>query len=66
MVRRTKVRETRAGVIKTPCRLVCRLEDNLCVGCGRSVDQIRNWSTYSDEQREQIISEISTTEPGNL
>ena len=40
--------------IKTnsPCILICRLDDNnICVGCGRSLDVIRLWSTMSDNDK---------------
>lgn len=65
MVRRTRVREAQAGTIKTPCVLLCKLEDDICIGCGRTVDQIRYWRTYSDEQREQIIAELYCSRASN-
>jgi predicted Fe-S protein YdhL (DUF1289 family) len=43
----------------TPCIRVCRLEGAYCKGCGRHQDDIRMWSTYSNEQRKQIMKEIS-------
>ncbi len=31
--------------------------DNICVGCGRTVREIRIWSSCSDEEKQRIISE---------
>jgi predicted Fe-S protein YdhL (DUF1289 family) len=60
LAKRKITRETQAGAVKTPCVLLCKLEEGYCTGCKRTVDQIRYWSIYSDEQREQIISELCT------
>lgn len=38
----------------TPCIRVCKLENGLCTGCFRTIEEIENWLKYSDEQREQI------------
>ena len=41
----------------TPCVSVCRINKNTkaCDGCGRTIDQISNWSRYSDEERMDIM-----------
>ena len=31
--------------------------ENVCVGCGRTTKDIRNWIGASDEEKKQIISE---------
>ena len=46
--------------IKTPCINLCKLKDGTCIGCGRSIEQITNWSKYSPETREKIIKELDT------
>jgi hypothetical protein len=41
----------------------------LCMGCGRTLDEIARWAQMSDEERERIIAELphrprnSGTEP---
>jgi predicted Fe-S protein YdhL (DUF1289 family) len=41
--------------VKTPCIKVCKVLDGKCLGCGRTLEQIRLWSKYTDEERERIM-----------
>ncbi|TAA48063.1 DUF1289 domain-containing protein [Corallincola spongiicola] len=45
--------------IVSPCIGNCKLIDNACVGCKRTLIQITNWRTMSSQQRDQIISELN-------
>ncbi|WP_194744374.1 DUF1289 domain-containing protein [Thermaurantiacus tibetensis] len=40
--------------VPSPCRNVCRLERRICVGCGRTPDEIARWPTASDPERRAI------------
>jgi predicted Fe-S protein YdhL (DUF1289 family) len=44
-------------MISSPCIKVCTLDrvSRLCVGCGRSLDEIARWGTLSETQRLDII-----------
>ena len=44
--------------MKTPCVKICKLIDSVCIGCGRTSEQITMWSKYTDKEREIIIKEI--------
>jgi len=48
-------------MIKSPCTGICTLINNnkLCVGCGRSIDEIVNWVYLSDDKKEKIIQRIN-------
>ena len=46
--------------MKTPCVKICKLIDSVCIGCGRTSEQISEWTKYTDEQREEIIKEIQS------
>jgi len=49
---------TSAESVPSPCRDVCRLNAaNICVGCGRSIDEIAEWSRAGYERRVQICRE---------
>lgn len=38
--------------IASPCRKICRLdEEGFCEGCGRSLDDIRDWLRMDDPAR---------------
>jgi uncharacterized protein len=40
----------------TPCVGICStsLGDEVCIGCGRTFDEVRLWNTLSDEQKASI------------
>ena len=37
-------------------------DTELCVGCLRTSDEIANWEDYSDEQRAEVMREITQRE----
>jgi predicted Fe-S protein YdhL (DUF1289 family) len=44
----------------SPCISICRLNDeDICVGCHRSSEEIKNWIYLDDDQRQQIIKACS-------
>jgi len=46
--------------IETPCIKVCTLDGQrrLCVGCGRTIDEIARWSAMSDAERRRIMDAL--------
>jgi predicted Fe-S protein YdhL (DUF1289 family) len=43
----------------SPCIGVCKIgDDGLCMGCVRTIDEIRNWSIMMPDQRHQALVEI--------
>jgi len=45
----------------TPCIGVCSataLGDEICIGCGRTFNEVIEWNTYSDEQKILINKRI--------
>ena len=53
----------------TPCRNVCTLEDDICIGCGRTKQEISDWTKYDREKRLMIMRRIKNakrlTVPGS-
>jgi predicted Fe-S protein YdhL (DUF1289 family) len=46
----------RSGGVRSPCRRNCCLdESDVCMGCGRSIDEILRWNEASDTEREEIL-----------
>ena len=45
--------------IKTPCIQVCMVdgETGWCLGCGRSLREIAEWTKYTDQKRSDLIKE---------
>ncbi len=46
--------------IETPCIKTCVIDarSRLCEGCGRTIDEIAAWSTYTSEHRRRIMAEL--------
>lgn len=45
--------------VESPCIKVCRLDlDDRCYGCGRTLDDIRRWSTMTLEERRAVNQRI--------
>ena len=57
--------------LPSPCISICRFKsskERVCIGCGRTIKQIRNWARYDVEMREKIIEHLKKTHiwiPGN-
>jgi predicted Fe-S protein YdhL (DUF1289 family) len=45
--------------VVSPCLDICRFDRkaDLCVGCFRTTDEIRQWRTFTDHKRRQILAE---------
>jgi len=44
--------------MRTPCIKICKIKEDICIGCGRTLDQIRDWSIFTDEKRDTIMEEL--------
>jgi uncharacterized protein len=44
----------------TPCVAVCSTTfDDVCRGCGRTVEEVANWVFMSDEEKERVWTRIT-------
>ena len=45
-------------MIESPCIDVCTMDaaSGLCIGCGRTLDEIARWDSFSDAERRAIMS----------
>ncbi len=47
----------RASASGSPCvRNCCLDDDDVCLGCGRAIEEIINWSRASDSERALILA----------
>lgn len=46
--------------METPCIHICRLNttNSLCIGCGRTLDEIGGWAGYDDAKRRAIMQAL--------
>ena len=44
----------------TPCKQVCKLDENMwyCTTCYRTIQEIGSWSIYTDKQKYAIMNEL--------
>jgi uncharacterized protein len=51
-------------MIESPCVKVCTLDarSGLCLGCGRTIDEIARWAAMSAAERARVTGEL----PGRL
>jgi uncharacterized protein len=47
-------------VIASPCILVCSIDmaSGYCFGCGRTREEIGNWTLYSDAERAALMKQL--------
>ncbi len=47
-------------MIETPCIRICTLDpgSGLCIGCGRTLDEITRWGSLSSADRREIMREL--------
>jgi len=41
--------------IISPCVKVCKVENKVCIGCGRTTHEIAEWFKASDRRKREII-----------
>ncbi|MGK0444240.1 MAG: putative Fe-S protein YdhL (DUF1289 family) [Bermanella sp.] len=65
----TKVDKNILGMVKSPCSAVCALDENdVCIGCYRTGDEIMNWGTMDNSEKIKVLENVSEREKesGNL
>ena len=50
--------------IESPCISVCRYENEVCVGCGRTVDDITNWYDMTDDEKQAVLNRLEKESEG--
>lgn len=41
--------------IKSPCIKICKLQDDVCIGCFRTVDEIKRWRSMANKEKQEVI-----------
>jgi uncharacterized protein len=46
--------------IQTPCTKVCTIDPDslLCIGCGRTLDEIAQWSALTAAERARLMAQL--------
>jgi len=54
------VGEPRAVIeLDSPCVNICKIENDICIGCGRTLEEIANWTAMSNKERQSINERVS-------
>lgn len=59
-LRREKLLKELDSSIPSPCNSVCQMDDltQLCIGCQRNIDEIRDWMIMTAEEKRQLLSTL--------
>jgi hypothetical protein len=52
-----------AEKVRSPCVSICALDnDDICVGCHRSGDEITQWSRLTNEEKLDVLRNVAERE----
>jgi len=53
---------TETTMIESPCVKICTLDagSGLCLGCGRTIDEIARWSAMGAAERARVMADLPT------
>ena len=57
------------GAVKSPCVHICCLdEQDVCLGCYRTCDEICKWGAMSNDERKEVMKKVAEREnaSGNM
>ena len=49
-------------MIKSPCISVCRLQEGVCEGCGRTTEEIMRWPYMANEEKMEVLKRLQSTD----
>jgi predicted Fe-S protein YdhL (DUF1289 family) len=41
---------------KNPCISLCKFDDDICIGCGRSKKEIKGWKKMDKDERKVVLA----------
>ncbi|AAN51495.1 DUF1289 domain-containing protein [Leptospira interrogans] len=55
-------------MVRSPCNKICSMnfESGLCKGCFRTLEEICNWSSYSETERENLFVKLKIRKEENV
>ncbi|MBB5322861.1 DUF1289 domain-containing protein [Marinobacter oulmenensis] len=49
--------------VRSPCVAVCALDENdMCIGCQRTGDEILYWTRMTNEERREVLRKVAERE----
>lgn len=54
---------SRKDRVSSPCVSICALDENdVCIGCQRTGDEITQWPRLTDEERRAVLDKVALRE----
>jgi predicted Fe-S protein YdhL (DUF1289 family) len=50
--------------IESPCISVCRYDNEVCAGCGRTVDEVVGWYDMTDDEKQAVLNRLEKDSKG--
>jgi predicted Fe-S protein YdhL (DUF1289 family) len=50
------------NLVNSPCIDICKVNSGICIGCKRTLEEIKNWSNYSVVEKNDILKKIKDRE----
>lgn len=44
--------------VSSPCVKICKLVELVCVGCGRTAEEIKNWPRSDDSYKLKVLERL--------
>jgi len=44
----------------TPCIKICHIENDKCIGCKRTTEELSNWFWMEDHQKLQVMKQLKS------
>lgn len=44
--------------MKSPCVKICKLQNDMCIGCFRTIDEIKNWRSMTNNEKQEVLENI--------
>ncbi|MGY4534733.1 putative Fe-S protein YdhL (DUF1289 family) [Pseudomonas sp. TE3786] len=45
------------GDSKDPCISICKFDERICIGCGRSKEEIKGWKKMDKPEKRAVLAE---------
>lgn len=45
------------GDTKDPCISICKFDERICIGCGRSKEEIKGWKKMGKGKKREVLVE---------
>lgn len=45
---------------KNPCISLCKFDDDICIGCGRSKKEIKGWKKMDKDERKIVLADSAS------